>query len=92
MKRIVEERLVFEDGELMSGYEQDTTESAKVYIGFVLTPKRRFYHKKRRIRQIVYVPWELAMKWAMNLVRHAEEVRAIIRMDVEEKAGEGDDE
>jgi len=89
MKRIVEERLVCEDGELMSGYEQDTTDSAKVYIGFVLTPKRRFYHKKKRIRQIVYVPWELAMKWAMNLVRHAEEVRGITRAVGGEEGGDG---
>ena len=88
MKRIVEERLVCEDGELMSGYEQDATDSVKVYIGFVLTPKRRFYHKKKRIRQIVYIPWELAMKWAMNLVRHAEEAREITRVDAKEGGDE----
>ena len=81
MKRIVEERLVCEDGELMSGYEQDTTDSARVYIGFVLPFKRLLHPKKGRIKHTIYIPWELAMKWAMNLVRHAEEVRAIVKQE-----------
>ena len=88
MKRIVEERLVCEDGELMSGYEQDTTESAKVYIGFVLPFKRLLHLKKGRIKHTIYIPWELAMKWAMNLVRHAEEVREITRVDAKEGGDE----
>jgi len=88
MKRIVEERLVFEDGELMSGFEQDAGDSAEVYLGLVLTVKRRF-GLNRRIRHRVMIPWELAIKFALNTVRHAEEAREITRAGAKEG---GDDE